>query len=43
MNVSTEIFSEKEDEDPEAVYELVARIPTFWQEAEVPIEHMLTT
>ena len=43
MNVFTEIFSEGEDEDPDVVYELAARIPTFWQEAEVPIEHMLTT
>ena len=43
MNLSTEIFSEGEDEDPDAVYELAARIPTFWQEAEVPVEHMLTT
>ncbi|SJL00535.1 uncharacterized protein ARMOST_03848 [Armillaria ostoyae] len=34
---------EHEEENAEDVYDLVDRLPLFWQDTNVPIEHMLTT
>ncbi len=34
---------ENEEENVEDVYDLVDRLPLFWQDTNVPIEHMLTT
>lgn len=34
---------ENEEENAEDVYDLVDRLPLFWQDTNVPIEHMLTT
>lgn len=31
-----------EEEKIEAVYELVDKLPTFWQGLDAPVEHLLT-
>ncbi|PBK78301.1 hypothetical protein ARMSODRAFT_874096 [Armillaria solidipes] len=40
---STRQDEEHEEENAEDVYDLVDRLPLFWQDTNVPIEHMLTT
>ncbi|KAH0583776.1 hypothetical protein H2248_009379 [Termitomyces sp. 'cryptogamus'] len=34
---------QREDENADAVYDLLEALPTFWQGLDVPIEHVLTT
>jgi hypothetical protein len=34
--------SHTEEENGEAVYDLIDQIPDFWQNSDVPVEHMLT-
>ena len=43
FRVHAEEQSNAEKESGEAVYDLLDRIPDFWQNSDVPIEHMLTT
>ncbi|KAG6866994.1 hypothetical protein C0991_003910 [Blastosporella zonata] len=35
--------AQREDDNAKTVYDLLETIPTFWQEVEVPPEHILTT
>jgi hypothetical protein len=42
FRVHVEEQSNVEEENGEAVYDLLDQIPDFWQNLEVPVEHMLT-